>query len=241
MPYKRGGYRKKTYGRRTYGKRTGYTKRVAKIAQNVVNKNIETKEITYPYSAVGIDPVLGGAASFGSVSYGSGAIVTQLTRGITTGVGDGGRIGNEIVLRGVYINMAIQCASGTESNNVRIVVIRPKGQFSTSSTAALVQSIFNNATSSATQWLNPIDTDAFKVYYDKKMWIMPKDISATGNVTQKFVTRFLKFGKRGIKMTWNISNSQPFRDIWVVAISDSTAVSHPGAIAGFIKIYYKDG
>lgn len=239
MPYRRGGYRKKSYGRKSYRRGIGY-KKVARIAQAVVNKNIETKEITYQYNAVGIDPVIGGAASFASCSYGSGAIVAQLTRGITTGVGDGNRVGNEIELRGVYLNMAIQCASGSESNNFRIIVIRPKGQFSTSSTAALVQSIFNNAGSSSTQWLNPIDTDAFKVYYDRKFWIMPKDINATGNVSEKFVTKFLKFGKRGIKMTWNISNSQPFRDIWVVAISDSTAVSHPGAVAGFIKIYYKD-
>jgi len=36
------------------------------------------------------------------------------------------------------------------------------------------------------------------------------------------------------------SDSQPARDFYLVAISDSAAISHPGAVAGFIRLYYKD-
>lgn len=226
-------------GKRRYGR--GGTRKIARIAQAVVNKNIETKEKKYDYSSVGIDPVNGTAVSLSSVSYGSSTIIAQLCRGITSGTGEGFRVGHQITLRGVYVNLAIQCASGTESNNFRILVVRPKGQISTTTVSGLAQQIFSNAGSSSTQWLNPVDTDIYKVYMDRKFWLMPKDISGVGNVTEKFCTRFLKFGKKGLNMQWNEADSQPYRDLMVVCISDSGAVSHPGAIAGFIKLYYKDG
>lgn len=225
--------------RRRFRRRYGYSKKIAKIAQRVVNKNIEMKEKRYDYSAVGIDPVGGSAVSYGSVSYGASAVTCQLCRGIVTGTGEGTRVGHEITLRGVYINLAVQCASGTETNNFRMALIRPKGTFTTTSTAALTQQIMNNQASGITQWLQPIDTDFFNVYWDKMAFIKPTDISGVGNVSQRFFRKFIKF-RRGIKMKWNEADSQPFRDLLLFAISDSAAVSHPGAIAGFVRLYYKD-
>jgi len=80
-------------------------------------------------------------------------------------------VGHQIILRGIYINLAVQCASATEQNYVRFAVIRPKGQISTTSVASLTQQVFSNQASSATQWLNPIDTDIFNVYMDKQKFI----------------------------------------------------------------------
>lgn len=216
-------------------------KKIENIVRYQLDKKLETKEKRYAYDSVGIDPIGGAAVSLGSISYGSSTIIAQLCRGITAGTGEGQRIGHEINLRGCYINLAVQCASGTESNNVRIAVIRPKGTFTTTSVAALSQQIFSNQASSSTQWLNPIDTDFFDVYYDKQVWIKPSDIGAVGNVSEKFFKTFLKFGKNGMRMKWNEADSQPQRDLFVVAISDSITVSHPGAVAGFIRLYYKDG
>lgn len=241
MPYFAKKLRNKKIPRKFRSRSTGVSaKTVARIAQKVVNKNIETKEKKYDYSSVGIDPVGGASVSLGSVSYGSSAIVAGLCRGIITGTGEGTRVGHEITLRGVYVWLAVQCASGAESNNFRLAVIRPKGQISTTTVSALTQQIFSNAGSSSTQWLNPIDTDIFDIYYDKAVFIKPSDISGVGNVSQRFYKKFIKFGKRGLTMKWNEADSQPFRDLYVVAISDSAAVSHPGAIAGFIRLYYKD-
>lgn len=213
---------------------------IARIAQQVVNKNIETKEKKYDYSSIGIDPVGGGAVSFASCSYGSSTAIAGLCRGITTGTGEGNRVGHEITVRGVYVWLAVQCASGTESNNFRLALVRPKGQISTTTVSALAQQVFSNAGSSSTQWLNPIDTDIFTIYYDKAVFIKPSDISGVGNVSQRFYKQFIKFGPKGLTMKWNEADSQPYRDLYLVAISDSSAVSHPGAIAGFVRIYYRD-
>lgn len=212
---------------------------IRKIVKSQINNAIETKEKRYDFSAVGIDPIGGSAVSFASVSYGSSTCIAQLCRGIITGTGEGTRVGHEILLRGIYLNFAVQCASGTESNNFRICIIRPKGTFTTTSVAALAQQIFANQASASTQWLQPIDTDFFDVLYDKKRYIMPQDISGVGSVQERFFTKFLKF-KNGIRMKWNEADSQPNRDIFLVAISDSSAVSHPGAVAGFCRLYYKD-
>lgn len=241
MPYFAKKLRKTRMPRRFRTRSKGVSiKTVARIAQKVVNRNIETKEKKYDYSSVGIDPVGGSAVSLASVSYGSSAIVAGLCRGIVTGTGEGTRVGHEITLRGVYIWLAVQSASGTEQNNFRLAIIRPKGQISTTTVSALTQQIFSNAGSSSTQWLNPIDTDIFDPYYDKAVFLQPSDISGVGSPQQKFYKKFIKFGKKGLTMKWNEADSQPFRDLYVVAISDSAAVSHPGAIAGFIRLYYKD-
>jgi len=141
--------RKRTYRRKT----NATTRKIARVARAVVNRAIETKEKRYDYSSVGIDPVGGSAVTFGSISYGGSACIAQLCRGITRGTNDGERVGHQIILRGIYINLAVQCASATEQNYVRFAVIRPKGQISTTSVASLTQQVFSNQASSATQWL----------------------------------------------------------------------------------------
>jgi len=116
-------------------KRTYEKENKSKIVQRVVN-DYRNKEKRYDYSSVGIDPVGGSAVTFGSISYGGSACIAQLCRGITRGTNDGERVGHQIILRGIYINLAVQCASATEQNYVRFAVIRPKGQISTTSVAS---------------------------------------------------------------------------------------------------------
>lgn len=217
---------------------------IRKVAQEVFNNSTETKEKRYDYTAVGIDPVGGGALSYASVSFGTGTIIAQLCRGITQGTSDSTRIGDQITLKGVYINMPVQCASGTEANYFRMALIRPKGQYTNTSVSALAQQIFMGTASSSTQWASPIDTDYFHIYWDKKVFIKPTDITAVGSPSNMFFTKFIKFGnkyKKGLKIQWDQQNAQPARDLFLVAISDSSLVSHPGAIAGFVRLYFKDG
>jgi len=114
----------------------------------------------------------------------------------------------------IYINLAVQCASATEQNYVRFAVIRPKGQISTTSVASLTQQVFSNQASSATQWLNPIDTDIFNVYMDKQKFIKPTDISGVGSHligsledSLSFLRVFLSNGVRAILNLQEISIS----------------------------------
>jgi len=95
--------RKRTYRRKT----NATTRKIARVARAVVNRAIETKEKRYDYSSVGIDPVGGSAVTFGSISYGGSACIAQLCRGITRGTNDGERVGHQIILRGIYINLAV--------------------------------------------------------------------------------------------------------------------------------------
>lgn len=210
-----------------------------RIARRVVNKNLELKERFYTYLAVGVDPIGGGALSFNSVSYGTAAIITQLCRGINRGTNDGERIGHKIKVKGVYFFFDVVAATPSEVNQFRLLVIRPKGQFSTTSVAALTQQIFSNNGSSVYQWAMPVDTDFFDVYYDKKVSLESFDSGGTGYQKHYHIKKLIKFPK-GMQMQWAESDVQPFRDIFLVAISDSAVVAHPGAVAGYVKVYFTD-
>lgn len=242
MPYKK--YNKRSYGRKRYYGRKMTGKKVASIAKRVVDKKIEMKEKTYAYTSVGLDPVAGAALSFSSVGYGGSAIVTRLCAGINRGTNDGERIGHKLTLKGVYVNFAIQQESGVAAtityNNIRFVLLRPRGRYTTSSYGALVNSIFNGNPSSATQWLTPIDTDYFQVYIDKKYNLKAMatgDPSTPTALATKFVKMFKKFNK---KIQWDEQEGAPFSDIWLLAISDSAAIPNPGVVAGFVRLYYQD-
>jgi len=229
------------YRKRNIKKRYGRKRRVnsvKKIVNRAIKRNIELKDKTYPYTAVGINPVGGSAESFASTSYGSTATITQLFRGVSRGTNDGERIGHSVNCKGVYMNLAIQ--NGDSFNQYRLIVFRPKGRYTTTSVAGLVQMILSGTASASTQWAAPVDTDYFKVYYDKILNLRSVDYDGTTSVVQtRFVRKLIKF-KSGKKIEWDEQDTQPANDVFVMAISDSAAVANPGVIAGFFKLYYTD-
>lgn len=231
--------RRKIMKKKKYTNKGRYIAKIARtVANKVVNKKIELKDKRYTYDAVGIEPIGGSASNFSSISYGGSAITAALCRGVTNGTNDGERIGHSIMLKGVYINFAVQNAD--QYNNIRFIVMRPDGREPQTSVTSWVQSIFSGATSSGTQWLQPVDTDYYKVYYDKTLALRSQDLDGSSSVVQtRMIKKFIKF-PRGIKMEWDEQNSRPNRDVYIVAISDSVAVAHPGVVAGFVRIYYTD-
>jgi len=232
MYNKRGFKRSKV---RNYRKKKTYTN-IKKLIQSQINKSIETKELTYNYTNVG-------SSNFSSISYGSTAIVAGLFGAIAQGVNDGQRIGNSLFARGVNIHMAIQNASADITNQVRFICFQPKKGMATniqpSSTASFVQSVLSGAASGATQWLQPVDTDRFEVIFDKVYYL--KNTAVDGSTSASAVsTRFLrKFIKVNKKIQWDDSGVVN-NDIYLLAISDSAAVPNPGAVAGYVRVYYKD-
>lgn len=225
--------------KRARGRRAGRitAKTVAKIASRVALRKIETKSKEYVYSSVGNIP----AGNFSSVGYDGSSVIGGLVAGIAAGTGDGARIGKKIFIRGVRIRYIVQGADSY--NNIRFMLVSPKrgGDYSSfgGSVSGLIAGVLSNAPSGATQYAYPIDTRIFKVYMDTTMSFVPSETSAgTFTVKPKVFNRFIKINKSTYWTEGNDTTAQ--REFYLCAISDSAAVSHPGVIAGTVKVYYKD-
>lgn len=227
-------------------RRRNYSRRKARVpfgvkryVKRALSRNVEMKLRQYTYSAVGLNTAGGAAVNFGAFQYGSGSSVAGLCAGVANGTGEGQRIGNSIILKGAYVNFALQ--PGDNTNYMRILLVTPKKAADLSSTSAFVQQLLSNTASSGTQWLAPVDTDVFKVYFDKRFWakFSPVDGSTATSVPQaRFIRKFVKFNK---KIRWQLSAPVlPTNDVFLVAISDSAIGADPGAVAGSVKIWYQD-
>lgn len=227
MPYAR--------KRKSYVKKRSTTRKPAlkRMVRREVMRSQETKDITFQYNSVA-------GANFGSVSYGASAVVAGFYGSITQGTGDGQRIGNALYARGINMRLALQ--PGDTINYMRILVVQPKGMGTPtqpSLTGPFVSSVLSGAAATGTQWLQPVDTDRWQVLFDKNYFLnfRPLDGStATTTPTTRFVNKFIKVNR---KIQWDHSNTVN-NDVYIVAISDSLAVAHPGAVAGFFRVYYKD-
>lgn len=225
---------RKRYGRR----RTGLIKRVVK---QQLNKAIEMKQRIYQHNAVGASVTGGAAVDFSAFSYGNGTIVAALSAGVANGTGEGQRVGNRITLKGCLVNLAFQ--PGDSYNNFRILLVTPKKTYDKTGVTGFTQQLLSNQGSSATQWLQPVDTDVFKVYWDKRYTLryVPKDGNSANVLPQnRFLRKFIKLNK---PIKWELSAPvSPTTDIFLVAISDSTVGlgTDPGTIAGHVKIWYQD-
>lgn len=206
---------------------------VPKLYRMVKQMRPEVKEKIYSYANVGV-----GAVSFGSVGYGSDAKISNLSSGIVSGTSDNQRVGNQIKIIGIKFQLAVQ--PGDNTNYFRLVIARPKTDLFGTGGATTVQNVLSGYTSSSTQWLSPVDTDRYNVYYDKRAYLNygPVDGSTTTTVPKR-IQFFEKFIKLNARIQWD-QESNISRDIFVMAISDSAAISHPGAVAGYFKIYYTD-
>lgn len=219
--------RKRRIRRGRYG-----SKKIRRIARSAVFRSMETKEARYSYSNVG-------SSNFSSISYGAAAVVAGCFGAIAQGVGQANRIGNAIWARGVRIYFPVQ--PGDNINNLRFICVSAKSGTPTqpSSTALFVQNLLSNGGSASTQWTFPVDTNRFRVHFDKTFYLKFNAVdgsTATSVPTTRFLKKFVKFNR---KLFWDdagIINN----DLYLVAISDSSAVPHPGVIGGFVNCYFKD-
>lgn len=235
MPVRRS-FKKRSFKRkRTYG-----NKKIARVARAVVRRQVETKERVYPYTSIGT-----GGVSLSSIGYYVAAvnapIVTSLCSGIVQGVAGNQRIGRRIFLRGIKLYLAMQ--PGDNSNYVRMMIVRPKGNSITTATPTqtIVQDVLSGVVASATQWCNAVDKDKYNVYWDTRMYLrfQPLDGSTTTTLPQtRFINKFIKVNKKIEFFTDTDVNA--INDLLLIAVSDSAAVTNPGAVAGFIKLWYQD-
>lgn len=222
-------------------KTTNYRKKrsmgsIKKMIRSEVLRSQETKEVSYNYSIVA-------GASFGSISYGATAALSGLFGAIAQGSTNSTRIGNSIYARGVNINMAFQNASADVTNQLRILLVQPhKGMaspYQPNLVSTFIQSVLSGNPSGATQWLSPVDTNRWQVLLDKTYYL--KNTAVDGNtgssaVSTRFLRKFIKINK---KIQWDESNVIN-NDVYLIGISDSAAIPNPGAVGGFVKVYYKD-
>lgn len=233
--------RRRVFRKRRPKRKVSYP--IKRYVRAALRKNIEMKFRQYQWDAVGREPISNGIPGFGSVSYGGSSIFTSLDGGIDNGTGEGQRIGNRITIKGFQINMAVQ--TGDYTNYFRMLLVSPKKQYDKSSAANFIQELFSNKASNSYQWLQPVDTEVYKVYWDKKVDFRYLATGGTGGVTDpaavpgtKFFKKFVKLNK---KCQWTVANGYfSTSPLFLVAISDSGAVTNPGAVAGFVKVWYTD-
>lgn len=232
MPYRRRVPRRRANVKRRPANRVA----IRRIVRQTIARNTEMKTREYLPSSVGNFP----AGNFSSISYGTSSIVAGLFSGIAQGIDENQRIGRKIIVKGVHIRFAIQ---GNDAfNHVRLMLVSPKGTMNYdtfASQSAFTQAIMNNTAPSTTQYLSPIDTNVFNVHWDRVYTTYPRETSDGVFTSVPFlIKKFIKFNK---PVTWTVgNNNQAQNEVFLVGISDSVAIGHPGVITGFVRVFYTD-
>nr|QBX89320.1 putative capsid protein [Insect-associated ssDNA molecule] len=208
--------RKRTYGRRTvYRKRYNPQRRfIRRIAQKVVDKNVETK-----YK----DLTISGTAS-STTFYG---VHFNLPSQIPVGSGFDNRVGNRIKLLGYRYHL--QVSPGDNFNVFRLLMVSRRDCQDIASTSAV------------TSLLGPINTDIF--YAHKDVIAETRFAPVAGSTADTVgIKRFYKgYVKLNRYIEYSGAASYPTKGISIGMQfhSDSAIIPHPG-VEGYIRVYYKD-
>lgn len=233
VPRRRPMYRR----RRTYGGRgRGMTvKSVRRIANSVIHKSAETKYVDYGFNTIA------GGDDFSSVSYGGSADVAYLFQDISQGAAESNRVGDQIHAIGIKYDYIMQ--PGDDTNWIRFLFVSPKYpdiNHQYSGKADLIQSLFSFVASAPQQWAAPVDTSRFHVLSDRRFFLRTSDYyNGSGTSSQSLDRRYHGYVKLNRKIKFDLEEVC-INDVMFVAISDSGAIPHPGFIAGYMKIYFKD-
>lgn len=191
-------------------KKPTVTKIVNKSVKTALNKNIELK-----YRDV--NSVL-------SVDY--TGYFYDLSTYITQGITDSTRVGDKLTMRSLELNYNI--TNGDTTNQVRVIVLRLKSL--ASSLTALTQILTN--TSSVYAPLSTYLHDSrsqFVIHYDKLHTV------DTYNPIKAFKTKI----KMTSKTEYNGAGTDGYHHIFLLAISDSGAVTHP-SLTWYTRMNYVD-
>lgn len=200
--------------------------------KSTIARNKETFEKRIAYSSL---------TNYSGFSYGSGCSYNTFYSALTTGATQDDRVGQVLKAAGVKVRLALQ--PGDQHNMIRLIFLTTKRygtNESFSDPTSFVQNVFSGESSSATQYLAPIDTARWKVLYDKTMLLrfVPTDGATSGTYPlTRVVKKFIPFKRR---IVFDDEEQAPRNDLYMIAISDSAVASHPKFVAGHITIMWKD-
>lgn len=149
---------------------------IRRIVKRMINRKIETKEISYP--------MVGGAQLFEQTTY-TGAIAQtfSLMPSISQGTGNGSRIGDKIsVVSARYKGYVALAQPGANGHHVRVVVFSVKDYnadvMGGNLPAIEMQNFFRSGTQTigpsgymGVEGMAPINTNRINVYYDKSHFL----------------------------------------------------------------------
>lgn len=218
------------YRKSKKGKQAGLNPTEKQQVKRLVLKGSESKLKEYDWDTI---------PSLSSVGYGSSSTVIGLYGAIASGTTDNTRVGDRITATLVNIKLAFLPAD--TSNQLRFIMCTArKGiRYQPSDVANFVQNVLSGRPSGSDQWLSPVDTSRYKVYYDKVLNLrkVPFDGASASSVSE---THYVKIRKSiNKKFTWD-EEQQITNDVYLIVLSDSSVVAHPGCIAGYMLAYYKD-
>ena len=145
------------------------------------------------------------------------APISQHLTDIFAGTSQGERVGNKVKVTGMYGHLFVNAADTT--NSVRIIVYIPKDP----SIALAGLSFYQHP-----------DEDNYTILIDKYVCV------STNGPGCKMVSLRRKY-KNGINVQFDGTGSgdRATNPIWIYAVSDSGAVSHPD-MSGYLYTYYTD-
>jgi len=237
---------KKSY-RRRYRRNGTSEKKIKRIAQKVINHNLELKEKIWSFGAVGYNNPTTTTESFTGIGYGTLSKICRFGAALAQGYADGEYTGNEFRIKGIHVRFSIgdPLLSTYATPAIRFIMFRPISQSPNWNTNGdFIKQLLSNTNSGGTQYLGPVDTDFFKVYWDKTMFIpIHYNPVSAGSVsyTPKILNKFLKFPGKGFKVQWDQTGFDTSQDVYLAAISSIGANPYVNVIAGQVKMYYTDG
>ncbi len=211
-------YQKRTTKKRTYRKKPVAEKRIRKVVQSEMKKEIELKFH---------DRFTTGSIEFSTLT--SISPITGLTRGITAN----SYIGNRIKLTSLEIRGAF-FAADVPHNVVRMVIVQMGAQTNVPNFAYL----FGSSTNGLYAPFNKDNQDQYRLLKDKMFVLRNDGVSSSNFVAKPF--RYFISGKKLRQMQFSTTaGNLDGGDIYICLLSDSTVTVHPSFILS-MRINYHD-
>lgn len=179
--------------KRSYGLNQTQKKQIKKYIEKEIE--VKTKDIT----------------GLSSVST-TGTIVELIGDNLTQGTGGSARVGSKIILRSIYLNMAVQIpVNGDHTNIVRVLIFQWK-----SNTVPTIAQMLENS-----DYVSPYNYDnrqLYKIVYDK---YFPLSYEGPASMMAKINLKNLN------KTVVYSSGTATKNDVYMLMISDSGVTLHP--------------
>jgi len=196
----------------------------------------ETKLHLSYYNALGYIYGSLGSTNFGSIS--DSGLVAELTSMISNGSNVNQRIGGQIFLKTITIQLMM--SPGDNNNFVRLILCRPLAGMTAGGANINTSQFFNGYCNGVSTPLNPAVSTQYFIYFDevvKLEYVAAAGSSSSQTACQQF---FKKVVKVNLPIKYDNVSGYTTNPIFFAAISDSSAVAHPGAVAGGISITFHD-
>lgn len=226
---------RRTYGTNWYNRKPSFlsglkSASVGKVAtaaaKKVFRAETEQKYIEYQYTSIN-------GTSLASIGYGP-ANQAALLSGIAQGTSMSQRVGQKIILEKIDFQFPFQ--NGDPTNYVRFLLVTAIRGDSGLTGAALTADIFSGQAAAVSQHGAAVDKTRWRVLYDRLLYL-PNIGNFAGNIpSSRTIKKTIRLNKR---IQWDRTNAID-NDIYMVAISDSGAAPNPGAVSGYMRLYFRD-